>query len=374
MRTRTGKGLALLVLASSVAIVAAGCGSSSAPPASAAASAATAPSAAASAPAASTAASSVPAASAAASTAPAASATTATTTLKVALVAPSAKNDLAFTQSMVAALQSLQTSENLQIAISDNQFVVADAGNVIRQYASEGYNLVIAHGSQYGSTIQQLAPQFPNVSFAWGTAGSTYNLPNVFAYQANSNEGGYVQGAMAAMLSKSHVLGVIGPIAVGDAKLYVDGFVAGAKSVDKSITVNPVYTGSFSDPSLMAAAARSFVSAGADVLTGTAQAVVGAIGVAKQDNLPWFGTQWSQATLAPNNEVSAQVYNWAPVLTQIITEIRAGKLGGATYTITLGNGGETIDFNSGYALPANVKAKADSLIKGITDGTITPPQ
>ncbi len=294
--------------------------------------------------------------------------------LKVALVAPSAKNDLAFTQSMVEAVQSLQSSYNLEIAITDNAFVVDDAGNAIRQYATEGYNLIIAHGSQYGSTIQQLAPDFPNVSFAWGTAGSTFNLPNVFAYQAASNEGGYVQGAIAALISKSHKLGVIGPIAVGDAKLYVDGFVAGAKSVDESVTVNPVYTGSFSDASLMTAAAKTFVSAGADALTGSSQSVVGAIGVATQDNLPWFGTQWSQSSLAPKNEVSAQVYTWAPVLTQIITAIRSGTLGGASYTISLGNGGEVIQFNSGYALPADVKAKADEIIKGIVDGSINVPE
>ncbi len=294
--------------------------------------------------------------------------------LKVALVAPSAKNDLAFTQSMVEAVQSLQTKYNLEIAITDNAFVVADAGNAIQQYASEGYNLVIAHGSQYGSTIEQLAPQFPDVSFAWGTAGSTFNLPNVFAYQAASNEGGYVQGAMAALMSTSHKVGVIGPIAVGDAKLYVDGFVAGAQSIDPSISATPVYTGSFSDASLMTAAAKTFVSGGADVLTGSSQSVVGAIGVARDDNLPWFGTQWSQSTLAPKNEVSAQVYTWAPILSQIFTAINAGTLGGATYTISLGNGGEVIQFNDGYALSADVKAKADEIIKGIVDGTISVPQ
>ncbi len=294
--------------------------------------------------------------------------------LKVALVAPSAKNDLAFTQSMVEALQGLQSSYNLEIAITDNAFVVEDAGNAIRQYASEGYDLVVAHGSQYGSTIEQLAPEFPDVSFAWGTAGSTFNLPNVFAYQAASNEGGYVQGAMAALLSKSHTVGVIGPIAVGDAKLYVDGFVAGAQSIDSSIKANPVYTGSFSDASLMTAAARTFVSGGADVLTGSSQSVVGAIGVAREKDLPWFGTQWSQASLAASNEVSAQVYTWGPVLTQIITAIRSGTLGGASYTISLGNGGEVIEFNSGYSLPADVRAKADEIIKGIVDGTIAVPE
>ncbi|MEO8570999.1 MAG: BMP family protein [Chloroflexota bacterium] len=293
---------------------------------------------------------------------------------KVALIAPSAVNDLAFTQSMVETLNSLKTKYNLEIAVSDNQFVLATAGNVIRNYASQGYNLVIAHGSQYGSTLQQLAPLFPAVSFAWGTAASTFDLPNIYAYQANSQEGGYVQGAMAAMLSKSGVVGVIGPIEVGDAKLYVDGFCAGAKAEKASINCTPVYTGSFSDASLMATAAKAFVANKADVLTGSSQAVVGAIGVATSGNLPWFGTQWTQASLAPANVVASQIYNWAPALEPIITGINSGKLGGTTYTMTLGNGGEQIQFNPGYTLPADVKAKADSLIKGIGDGTVTVPK
>jgi basic membrane protein A len=365
MHRHLDRKLSLILPAVLVALVAASCGGSSTP---APASPAPSPSVAAAASSAPS-----PSAPAAASSAPSPSAPAATT-LKVALVAPSAVNDLAFTQSMVEALNSLKAKYNLEIAVSDNQFVVATAANVIQNYASQGYNLIIAHGSQYGSTIQQLAPQFPNVSFAWGTAGSTYNLPNVFAYQANSNEGGYVQGAMAALLSKSKVLGVIGPIAVGDAKLYVDGFCAGAKFVEASISCIPVYTGSFSDVSLMATAATTFVANKADVLTGTAQAVVGAIGVAKSHNLPWFGTQWTQVSLAPSNVVSSQVYNWAPILEQILTEIQGGKLGGATFTATLGNGGEQIQFNPGFNLPAAVKAKADELIKGITEGSVNVPQ
>ena len=88
--------------------------------------------------------------------------------LKVALIAPSAHNDLAFTQSMYSALKSLQSKYNFKLSVSENEFVVADAANVMRQYASEGYNLIIAHGSQYGGTIQQLAPEFPKVSFGVG--------------------------------------------------------------------------------------------------------------------------------------------------------------------------------------------------------------
>jgi len=291
--------------------------------------------------------------------------------LKVALVAPSAVNDLAFTQSMVAALESLKASYHLQIAISDNEFVVSDAANLIRQYAADHYNLVIAHGSQYGSTLQALAPKFPKVSFAWGTAGSTFGEPNIYAYQADSNQGGYVQGYMAGMLSKSHVIGVIGPIDVGDAQLYVDGFKAGVLAQDPKATVHVSFTGSFSDVSLMASSAKAYVADGADVLTGSSQSVVGAIGIAKADKVAWFGTQWTQTSLAPSEVVSSQVYNWVPVLEHIFTGIRAGKLGGSTYTITLANNGEKVVFNPTYPLPANVKAQADKLVGEITDGTLS---
>ena len=297
-----------------------------------------------------------------------------TSTLKVAVIVPSASNDLAFSQSMVDAVNSLKTRDDLQIAVSDNQFAESDAANVIRRYASQGYSLIIAHGSQYGAIVQRMAPQFPKVSFAWGTASSTFNLPNVFAYQANSNEGGYVQGYMGAMLSKSHVVGAIGPLPVGDAKRYIDGFKAGAKAADKAIDVHVAYTGSFSDVSLMTKEARGFLADHADVLTGSSQAVVGAVRVAKSHHTAWFGTQSNQASLAPGAVVSSQVYDWTKVLQQIITAIRGGTLGGAMYTITLANGGEKIVFNPMFRLPADVKSAGEKQISRVEDGSITVPR
>ncbi len=304
----------------------------------------------------------------------AAPASPSTTTLKVALIAPSAHNDLAFTQSMYAALQQLKTKYHYTLSVSENQFVVADAANIMRQYASEGYNLIIAHGSQYGGTIQQLAPKYPKVSFAWGTASSTFKLPNVYAYQANSNEGGYVQGYMAALLSKTKTVGEIGPIAVGDAKLYVDGFKAGALAAIPKTKVLVSYTGSFSDVGLMSKQATNYLAANADVLTGSSQSVVGAITVAKAQNIPWFGTQWTQASLAPKQVVSSQVYDWNGVLSDIFTGLKAGKLGGSTYTLTLKNGGEKIAFNPQFELPSAVKAAGMKEIAGIQKGSIKVPK
>ncbi len=290
--------------------------------------------------------------------------------LRVAVVAPSATNDLAFTQSIIDALRQLEGPENLDIAVSDNLFVVEDAANTLRGYASQDYDLVIAHGSQYGGSVEQLAAEFPEVSFAWGTAADTFGQPNVFAYQAASDQGGYVQGVMAAALSESGVIGVVGPIEVGDAKLYVDGFTAGVKAEDPSINVRVNYTGSFSDVGLASEAARSFVSADADVMTGTAQMVVGAIGVAKENGVAWFGTQSNQTSLAPEVVVSSQVYHWEVILQQMIDSIRGGTLGGEVFNIDLANGGEVIEFNTSYSLADEIKAKGEEAIAGLKDGSI----
>jgi basic membrane protein A len=293
---------------------------------------------------------------------------------RVAVVMPSAINDLAFSQSMYDALVRVQEemgAENFEFVYSEGMFVVDDAAAAIRDYASQGYNLVIAHGSQYGSSLQEIAPDFPETSFAWGTTVDTFGLPNIFAYEAASQEGGYVNGVLAATLSESNVIGVVGPIETGDAKLYVDGFKAGAVATNPDAQVNVNYIGSFSDVALASEAATTHISAGADVLTGTAQMVVGAIGKAEESNVLWFGTQSNQTSLAPSVVVASQVYHWEGILNEMISLIKAGTLGGQSFSANLENGGQVMEYNPDYALPEEAKALADSTVQGIIDGSIT---
>jgi basic membrane protein A len=291
--------------------------------------------------------------------------------LKVAVILPSAANDLSFSQSMSDALNRMKAAGLIsELKVSENMFVVEDAAAAIRGYAQDGFDIVIAHGSQYGGSLQQIAPDFPKVAFAWGTAADTFGLSNVTGYSAASDEGGYVMGVMGAMLAKGASMGVIGPIEVGDAKLYNDGFVAGAKAQDASVKVGVNYTESFSDTALAAEAATSFVSGGAKALTGSSQMTVGAVGVAKNSGVAWFGTNSNQTQLAPDVVVASQVYKWDVVLKKLFDKVSSGSYGGESYTINLANGGEVIEFNDAFKLPADVKAAGDKAIAGITDGSI----
>jgi basic membrane lipoprotein Med (substrate-binding protein (PBP1-ABC) superfamily) len=293
---------------------------------------------------------------------------------RVAVILPSAKNDMAFSQSMYDALMSIQKemgADKFEFVFSENMFVVDDAAAAIRDYASKGYNLIIAHGSQYGSSLQEIAPDFPQTSFAWGTTVDTFGQPNIFAYESAAQEGGYVNGVLAATLSKSKVIGIVAPIETGDAKLYVEGFKQGVAATNPAVKVNVNYIGSFSDVALAAEAANTHISNGADVLTGTAQMVVGAIGKAKDNNVLWFASDANQSSLAPSIVVDSQVYHWEVILKQMISLIQAGTLGGQSFAINLKNGGEVIEYNPDYKLSPEAKALGDKAIQGIIDGTIT---
>lgn len=298
---------------------------------------------------------------------------------RVAIVMPSSITDAAFSQSMYEGLKVIQAEmggeSKMEIAYSEGMFNVPDAAAAIRDYASQGYDLVIAHGSQYGTSLQQIAPDFPETSFAWGTSLDTFQkdgIENVFAYQAEAQQGGYALGVLAALMSKSGVLGVCGPVEAGDAKLYVDGFKAGALATKPNLKVAVTYTGSFSDVSLMAAAAETHMAAGADFLTGSSQSVVGAIGTAKDKQGYWLGTQWDQTSLAPDAVMASQVYDWTGIIKDMIESRQAGVLGGKAYTLTFKNGGLIIKYNDKIEVPADVKAAVDAAIDGIQKGEINP--
>ena len=290
--------------------------------------------------------------------------------LRAAVVTPSAENDLAFSQSIVDALHRMEDAGLLsEVAITPGTFIVEDAGVALRNYAEDGYDLVIAHGSQYGGLLEEIAPAFPDTAFAWGTSVETFGQPNISAYTTRSDQGGYAMGLAAAVIAGGSPVGIVGPIEVGDAKLFVDGFRAGVEAGGG--TANSVYTDSFADVQLAAEAAQSFIDNGHAVLTGTAQMTVGAIGVARENGIPWFGTQSNQTSVGPEVVVANQVYKWDVVLDDLVRDIQGGSMGGSAYTIDFSNGGLVIEYNDAYDLPADARAAIDGAVAGFTDGSLS---
>src|SRR5947209_2946303 len=93
--------------------------------------------------------------------------------VKIAVIMPSAKNDLAWSQSMFQALETVQKEfggpSKVQLTVIENMFLVPDATANAQKFASQGFDIVIMHGTQYGASMFDVAAKFPMFSLAWGT-------------------------------------------------------------------------------------------------------------------------------------------------------------------------------------------------------------
>ena len=293
---------------------------------------------------------------------------------RVAMVMPSKINDYSFSQSMYEALMKLGETfpeGKFELQKSEDMFNVADAREAIRDYADMGFNLVVAHGSQYGTSLQEIAPDYPETAFAWGNGTDFYGQPNITAYQARAEQGGYVLGEIAARFTNGAKLGVCGPVESGDAKTYIDGFKVGAKKGGSEVSVT--FTSSFSDVSAMAAAAEGHMDEGAVLLTGTSQSIPGAVSVVKERNGHWIGAQWDTIPLAENNVLASLVYDWTPILDDILAKMIDGVLGGSAYDLTFADGGLKIVWNTeNIEIDPELIALADELAEKIVAGEIDP--
>ncbi|MCC6147881.1 MAG: BMP family protein [Anaerolineaceae bacterium] len=298
---------------------------------------------------------------------------------RIALVLPSTTKDASFSQSMYESLMKLQGemgADKLEIAYSESLFKLPDAAAAIRDYASQGYNLILAHGSQYGSSLREIAPDFPTTAFAWGTTVNTFQsegINNIFAYTANAEQGAYVVGYISAMLSKTKKVGFCGPVEAGDGRSYFIGMKQGVHDADLGVTVTPIWTGSYSDVTAMATCAQTHIQDGADILSGSSQSVTGAIAAAKENHIYWFGQQYDMIPLAPEEVIASQIYDFNLTLKDMIAAINAGVYGGKVYTLTFKNGGLELRYNKDIKLPAEVMEKSDALIEQIKAGEIQIP-
>jgi len=246
-----------------------------------------------------------------------------------------------------------------------------DAGAAIRQYATQGFDIIIAHGAQYQSVVKEIAPEFPKITFAYGTGFQTG--PNIFAYDPQAQEGAYVMGVLAAKMSKSKIVGIVGPVEAGDAIKYNKGFQLGVAAAGGDVKTRIAYTGSFNEIVKAGEIAKTHMDAGADFLTGSSQQAVGAIkAVAGKPGTYWLSTDMDQSAVAPDSVIASQVYNWEKVLTKIMDLRKSGTVGGQHLTLSFADGMLELKYNTKLEgkIPKEVKDAVEKAKKDIASGAV----
>ena len=205
--------------------------------------------------------------------------------------------------------------------------------------SNEGFDEVFAIGSSMEPEVARIAHNFPKRHFA--IVDAVVDEPNVSSITFREQEGSFLAGALAAMMSKTHRLGFLGG---SDAPLlgkFEAGYIAGARQIDPAARVAVRYAGSFDDVAAGKKAAAHLYDGGADVLyVAAGKSALGAIDETRaRPGVYAIVVDSDQDALAPGKVLASVLERVDVAVFDIAEETQSQKLPAGRIDFGLANGG-----------------------------------
>lgn len=268
--------------------------------------------------------------------------------------------------------------------IEDSSFIEtvseADYAANIATSLENDPNVIITVGFLITTDTGEAATNNPDVDFVGIDQWMPEYPANMVGVLFNEHEGGFIAGAMAALLTKSGVVGVVaGREDVPPVVKFVNGYISGAASIDPTVRVLSIYNESFGDPAKGASDAEQFMGEGADVIFGAggptgsggvkAAAAAGAwaIGVDQDEYYTTF-----EGGSVPGSEflaTSAMKRVDLAVFRNIAASVQDAFAGGM-FILTAENLGITYAPFHDAAIPDDVAAAVEVVRAGLAEGLI----
>ena len=186
-------------------------------------------------------------------------------------------------------------------------------------------------------------------------------------------EATFEAGAVSAKLSQTGHIGVVGPMpGPGDVASLINGYIAGAKSVNSSIKIDIQYINSWYDPNAALLAAQFLIDQGVDVIYSERTGVYEACTVNNVTVCYAFGNVVDQNSWAPNVVVGSVIWDLYPTVSKLITDARTGNFTAGIYYPSMQDGSAYVKWSDMFKtdFPA-LYTYATGLEPLIMNGTIT---
>jgi basic membrane protein A and related proteins len=199
-----------------------------------------------------------------------------------------------------------------------------EATPVIDKFVADGCKVIFTTSFGYMDETLAAAQKYPDVIFAHN-AGYKRNA-NLATYMADFYQVYYLNGMMAAALSKSGKLGYVGAFPIPELKRHISAFALGARAVNPKATINVKWISAWFDPVKAKEAAEALMSEGNDILAFTEDTATVVQTTAKK-GIPSFSHYNSMYKYSPETVVSGQIVHWDKVYIDFMKKVVAG-----TYT------------------------------------------
>ena len=245
----------------------------------------------------------------------------------------------------------------------------ADAERVIRDLAGQGNKIVFGTTFGYMEPMLKVAADFKDVKFEHATGYK--QAENMRTYDSRTYEGAYMAGVIAGAMTKTNTLGVVASIPIPEVIRNINSFTLGAQSVNPKIKTKVVWVNGWFDPPKETEAATSLLNGGADILfQNTDSSAV--LQTAEKAGKRAFGWDSDMTAYGPKAHLGSAVINWGPYYIKAVKDVMDGTWQGNSGS-WWGHKEGAIDMVSiAEDVPAEIKAKIDTIKAGLKDGSFHP--
>ena len=300
-------------------------------------------------------------------------------------------NDKSFNQSAWEGVQKSQADGSADVVQFIETADAKDYAKNISTFADASYDVIVTVGFGLGEATAAAAKSYPDIKFVgvdqfqeWPfTEDTADDIANMTGLNFPEDNAGFLVGALAAMMSESHVIGAVcGTDVVPPVWRFGEGYKAGAAYADgmnaTTTEVQVVYHSdvgfdkTFTDPEWGAQTAKAMMDNGADAIFGCGGLTGnGAITAAAQAGKYAIGVDADQYLTLPEaapRMLSSAMKLITPGVAELVAAAKGGTIESGNY---VGDAGYAPFHDLDAKVPADVKTTMEKINAGLLDGSIT---
>ncbi|CDN56640.1 Basic membrane lipoprotein [Neorhizobium galegae bv. officinalis bv. officinalis str. HAMBI 1141] len=245
----------------------------------------------------------------------------------------------------------------------------------IRNFASRGFNPVVAVSFAWTSAMEKVAAEFPDTKFA--IVDSVVNLKNVRSVLYKEEEGSYLVGLLAGMASKTGKVGFVGGMDIPLIRKFGCGYVQGVKAAKPDAQVFQNMTGTtgaaWNDPVRGGELTKNQIDQGADVVYAAAGATgLGVLQTAADNKKLSIGVDSNQNHLHPGSVLTSMVKRVDLAVYNAFKDTKEDKFTAGIQALGVKEDGVAyaLDDNNKALITPEMKAAVEKAKADIIAGTI----
>ncbi|QWF85858.1 hypothetical protein HUW46_09338 [Amycolatopsis sp. CA-230715] len=298
--------------------------------------------------------------------------------IRVAIILGGVANDGGFNEAGATAARSLRERRLVDtVQIRESVSTAHDAEPIVRQYAADGYDLVIGWSSVFADSLYRISAEFPDSHFL--TTGDATDkqksAANVENWNWDSEQFGYLLGWVAGHTHLSPI-GIVDGQQIPPQERQWHGFELGVHAVNPGATVRtPIYLGSWEDAQAAHRATIAQLDSGARLIATNAEGYSpGVAAAAASRDTATLGMSSTTSDAATTVNIGRARLDMTPILPTIVERLKNGSFGKKTSVSTIQNRSLILDtvhkVQAAPAVPDDLQSRAGDLARQLAEGKV----